>query len=128
MTQIDLPDYRLQSADVAARFRRLKSRPVVLEAHNLGKRFASAQDEVVALEDINFEVNRREFLCVIGPSGCGKSTLIRILAGLETPTEDEGLIDCKLVAGPGPERGMVFQGLRSLLSSPPNEAAGSYAT
>jgi NitT/TauT family transport system ATP-binding protein len=110
MTQIELPDYRLQSTDVAARFRRLKSRPVVLEARNLGKTFASAHDEVVALEDINFAVHRREFLCVIGPSGCGKSTLIRVLAGLETPTEGEVLIDHKLVTGPGPERGMVFQG------------------
>jgi NitT/TauT family transport system ATP-binding protein len=110
MTQIDLPDYRFQSADVAARFRRLKSRPVVLEADNLGKTFASSQDEVVALEDISFAVHRREFLCVIGPSGCGKSTLIRILAGLETPTEGEVLVDRKLVTGPGPERGMVFQG------------------
>ena len=55
-------------------------------------------------------VHRREFLCVIGPSGCGKSTLIRVLAGLETPTEGEVLIDHKRVTGPGPERGMVFQG------------------
>ena len=110
MTQIDLPDYRLQSADVVARFGRLKARPVVLEAHNLRKTFASSHDEVIALEDINFVVHRREFLCVIGPSGCGKSTLIRVLAGLDTPTEGEVLIDNKLVTGPGPERGMVFQG------------------
>jgi len=47
---------------------------------------------------------------VIGPSGCGKSTLIRILAGLETKTSGHVLLDGKEVTGPGPDRGMVFQG------------------
>ena len=110
MSQLELPDYRLQSPDVAARFDRLKARSVVLEVENLGKTFSSPHGDVVALEGIRFSVHRREFLCVIGPSGCGKSTLIRILAGLERPTEGEVLIDQKRVSGPGPERGMVFQG------------------
>jgi NitT/TauT family transport system ATP-binding protein len=110
MSQLELPDYRLQPPEVAARFDRLKARPVVLEVANLGKTFSGPQGDVVALEDIHFSVHRREFLCVIGPSGCGKSTLIRILAGLEAPTQGEVLIDRKRVSGPGPERGMVFQG------------------
>jgi len=110
MSQLELPDYRLQPPEVAARFDRLKARPVVLEVANLGKTFSGPQGDVVALEDIHFLVHRREFLCVIGPSGCGKSTLIRILAGLEAPTQGEVLIDRKRVSGPGPERGMVFQG------------------
>jgi NitT/TauT family transport system ATP-binding protein len=83
---------------------------VVLEVRDLQKIFASPQGEVTALQDIDFAVHRREFLCVIGASGCGKSTLVRILAGLETPTAGEVLLDKKLVRGPGPERGMVFQG------------------
>ena len=107
---IDLPDYRTQSPNVAARFGRLKARPVVLEVCDLQKCFSSAQGEVVALQNIDFVVHRREFICVIGASGCGKSTLIRILAGLETPTAGEVLLDHKRVSGPGPERGMVFQG------------------
>jgi NitT/TauT family transport system ATP-binding protein len=110
MSQLELPDYRLQSPEVASRFERLKARSVVLEVDNLGKTFSSPHGDVVALEGIRFLVHRREFLCVIGPSGCGKSTLIRILAGLETPTEGEVLVDQKRVSGPGPERGMVFQG------------------
>jgi NitT/TauT family transport system ATP-binding protein len=55
-------------------------------------------------------VHRREFVCVIGPSGCGKSTLIRILAGLESYSSGDVLLDGKPVTGPGPDRGMVFQG------------------
>ena len=39
--------------------------------------------DVVALQDVGFEVQRGEFVTVVGPSGCGKSTLLRILAGLE---------------------------------------------
>jgi NitT/TauT family transport system ATP-binding protein len=65
---------------------------------------------VTALEGVSFRAHRREFLCVIGPSGCGKSTLIRILAGLDNPTSGEMLLDGKAVSGPGPDRGMVFQG------------------
>jgi NitT/TauT family transport system ATP-binding protein len=65
---------------------------------------------VTALKDINFKTHKREFVCVIGPSGCGKSTLIRILAGLETPSSGQMLLDGKEVHGPGPDRGMVFQG------------------
>ncbi|MCW0221162.1 MAG: ABC transporter ATP-binding protein [Prosthecobacter sp.] len=103
-------DYRRQSAPVAARFDRIKQRPHVLDVVGLHKRFDASHGQVVALQDINFCVHRREFLCVIGQSGCGKSTLIRILAGLETPTEGQVLVDGKPVNGPGRDRGMVFQG------------------
>jgi NitT/TauT family transport system ATP-binding protein len=68
------------------------------------------QGEVTALKNINFEAYKREFVCVVGPSGCGKSTLVRILAGLETASSGEVLLDGNAVIGPGPDRGMVFQG------------------
>lgn len=99
-------DYRRQSPAVAARFAALKSRPVVLDVKGLGRRFGNHD----ALKEISFRVHRREFLCVLGPSGCGKSTLIRIIAGLEQPTSGQVLLDGKPVSGPGPDRGMVFQG------------------
>jgi NitT/TauT family transport system ATP-binding protein len=105
MNSLALPDYRLQSPAVAERFARLRERPVILSVERLGRDFGGHE----ALKDISFEVRRREFLCVLGPSGCGKSTLIRIIAGLETPTSGQVLLDGKPVRGPGPDRGMVFQ-------------------
>lgn len=102
----DLPDYREQSPEVAARFARLRERPVILNVKELTKRFGTH----TPLDKISFEVRRREFLCVLGASGCGKSTLIRLLAGLDTPTSGQILLDGKPVSGPGPDRGMVFQG------------------
>jgi len=110
MTTLELPSYLQQAEAVRARFDRLKSREVVLEVRGLHKTFDSAQGAVTALRDINFCTHRREFVCVIGPSGCGKSTLIRILAGLEPLTAGAVLVDGKPVSGPGPDRGMVFQG------------------
>ena len=110
MHNIDLPSYLEQSDEVRDRFTRLKQRPVLLEVKGLGKTFDSAHGSVTALNDISFKTHRREFVCVIGPSGCGKSTLIRILAGLEPPSSGRVLLDGKAVHGPGPDRGMVFQG------------------
>jgi NitT/TauT family transport system ATP-binding protein len=103
---MSLPDYREQTPEVAARFARIREREVILEVRNLTKTFG----ENTPLDRISLEIRRREFLCVLGASGCGKSTLIRILAGLETPTSGEILLDGKAVSGPGPDRGMVFQG------------------
>jgi NitT/TauT family transport system ATP-binding protein len=76
----------------------------------LGKQFATGSGVIDALRDVSFKVHRRELVCVIGPSGCGKSTLIRILAGLETLSSGQVLVDGQPVSGPGRDRGMVFQG------------------
>ncbi len=109
-TVIQLPGYREQSPEVAARFVRLKDRPIALEVRGLTKHFDTPKGRVTALEDVSFSVHKRELMCVIGPSGCGKSTLVRILAGLETSSGGEVLVDGNPVSGPGSDRGMVFQG------------------
>ena len=101
--------YLEQSAQVKARFERLKAREIILSVKNLDKVFRSARDETTALKDINFATYRREFLCIVGPSGCGKSTLVRILAGLEEQSAGDVLLEGKPVTGPGSDRGMVFQ-------------------
>lgn len=107
---LTLPSYQEQSPEVADRFRRLKERPVTLDVNRLTKVFDTPKGKTTALQDVSFEVHRREFMCVIGASGCGKSTLIRMLAGLEPSTEGEVYVGEDRVEGPGPERGMVFQG------------------
>lgn len=110
MSTLELPSYLDQTPEVAARFSRLRERPVALEVRGLTKRFETPRGVVTALDDVSFSVHKRELMCVIGPSGCGKSTLVRILAGLETPTSGEVLVGGTAVSGPGPDRGMVFQG------------------
>jgi NitT/TauT family transport system ATP-binding protein len=102
--------YLDQSEAVRARFKRIQEREVVLEVRNLSKTFHTRQGDVPALKNIDFRIHRREFVCIIGASGCGKSTLARILAGLESHSQGEVLVDGKAVDGPGRDRGMVFQG------------------
>src|SRR6187431_1869192 len=63
----------------------------------------------VALQATDLEVAENDFVTILGPSGCGKSTLLRIVAGLDHPTGGEVLLDGQRIAGPGADRGMVFQ-------------------
>ncbi len=109
-TTSHLPSYLEQSEAVQNRFDRLKSREVILEVKNLDKIYETAKGETTALKNVSFKTHRREFVCVIGPSGCGKSTLVRILAGLESYTNGQVLLDGEPVTGPARDRGMVFQG------------------
>jgi NitT/TauT family transport system ATP-binding protein len=73
------------------------------------KVFETDGRRMVALENINLEIPRGQFVCLLGPSGCGKSTLLNAVAGFAPPTRGRVLADGALVTGPGPERGMVFQ-------------------
>ncbi len=79
-----------------------------VELQNLAKNFG----EFTALEDLNLTINDGEFLVLLGPSGCGKSTTMRIIAGLEEPTNGKILIGGKQVNDiPARDRNlaMVFQ-------------------
>ncbi|MDH2357009.1 ABC transporter ATP-binding protein [Bradyrhizobium sp. SSUT112] len=62
-----------------------------------------------ALEDITLDVRSGEFLALVGPSGRGKSTLLDLLGGLTPPTSGRILLDGRPIAGPGRDRGIVFQ-------------------
>ena len=105
-----LPSHLEQTAEVRARFDRLKAREVILDVQHLNKLFGSGPRSTTALNDINFQTHRREFLCIVGPSGCGKTTLVRILAGLEERSSGQVLLQGRAVTEPGSDRGMVFQG------------------
>jgi taurine transport system ATP-binding protein len=65
--------------------------------------------DVPAIENINLNIYRGEFVCVMGPSGCGKSTLLNILAGFITPTEGRVTLDQVEIRGIDSRRGVVFQ-------------------
>lgn len=66
-------------------------------------------DFVHALDDVSMAVQEGEFVSLLGPSGCGKTTLLHIVAGFEQATRGRVDISGRPVAGPGADRGMVFQ-------------------
>ena len=60
---------------------------------NLTKLFqTSGGDRLNVLDNISFDVEKNEFICILGPSGCGKSTILNVLSGLEAPTSGQTLI------------------------------------
>ena len=80
-----------------------------LNIERVGMVFAKRGVTFEALRDISLTVKRGEFVTLIGHSGCGKSTLLNLVTGLLQPTTGHVFLNNKQVAGPGPERGVVFQ-------------------
>jgi len=80
-----------------------------IEIHGVEQTFKTKKGPFCALKSINLTVAKGEFVALIGHSGCGKSTLLNLLAGLTTPTEGSLLCANREIAGPGPERAVVFQ-------------------
>ena len=96
----------------------------------VSKRFGNGPDAVQALEPITLDIAQNAFVCLLGPSGCGKSTLLNILAGFESATTGEALMEGRPVHGPDPRRGVVFQqgALFTWMSVQDNVAFGPLAT
>ena len=80
---------------------------IQLEA--LGIALGDGASAFTAVRDVNAVIEPGEFVCILGPSGCGKSTLLAALAGHVAPNAGRATLDGKLIEGPHPERGMVFQ-------------------
>ncbi len=76
---------------------------------NVGQTFRTRKGPFVALRDINLQIAQGEFITLIGHSGCGKSTLLNLVAGLATPSSGALICAGREIAGPGPERAVVFQ-------------------
>ena len=83
---------------------------------NLSKRFSSPinpEETCIAVDGVTLEVGDGEFMTMVGPSGCGKSTILRMIAGLEQPTQGEIYVDSRRVDGMPPRLrniGFMFQG------------------
>ncbi len=80
-----------------------------IDIKSVNKVFSTSGNQVVALKDINMTIPQGQFVCLLGPSGCGKSTLLNAIAGFALPSSGTIHANRKLITGPGPERGMVFQ-------------------
>lgn len=75
---------------------------------NIHKHFRFREQEIIALEDINFTIEEKEFVVLVGPSGCGKSTLLNMVGGLLSPTSGKIYVE-GLTVDRDPAIGMVFQ-------------------
>ena len=80
-----------------------------LQIEGVWKGFAHGGSRQWVLRDVDLEVKPGEFVSLIGHSGCGKSTLLNVLGGLTTADAGEVRLDGEVVAGPSPDRAMVFQ-------------------
>jgi len=83
--------------------------PKFIEIQQVEQTFRTKKVAFPALRDINLNVATGEFVTLIGHSGCGKSTLLNLIAGLSLPTAGTLLCANREIAGPGPERAVVFQ-------------------
>jgi nitrate/nitrite transport system ATP-binding protein len=81
----------------------------MVQIEKVGVSFETKKGPFVALRDIDLTVEEGEVVSLIGHSGCGKSTLLNLIAGLNQPSEGVLLCNGREIAGPGPERAVVFQ-------------------
>lgn len=88
-----------------------RDRTPLISIRNLSVRYTGGRKgrDVVAIEDVNLDVFPGEFLTVLGPSGCGKTTMMNTVAGIVPATEGSVTVEGSPVAGPGPDRAVVFQ-------------------
>lgn len=82
---------------------------VVLEVHNIEEKYQAVNGEITALKEIDFSVEKGEFISIVGPSGCGKSTLLSIIAGLMKPTSGEIIVNGEKVEGISAHIGYMLQ-------------------
>lgn len=87
----------------------LKSKPVSIDVKNVTISFDTPKGIYCAVKNVSLQIKKGEIVSIIGHSGCGKSTLMNTISGMVKPTDGEVLANGKVVKGPGPDRGIVFQ-------------------
>ncbi len=80
-----------------------------IEFDGVGVDYLTAGRRMTAVQDVSFGIREGEFVSLVGPSGCGKSTLLNCIAGFVKQSSGRVLLDGQPVAGPGPDRGVIFQ-------------------
>ena len=65
----------------------------ILRVENLTKRYGKGDNQVVAVDDVSFSIEKGEFVAIVGSSGSGKSTLLHIIGGLDNPTSGQIIVD-----------------------------------
>ena len=85
--------------------------PAVIDVQSVTKRYLGGT--FTAVDDVSLQLDEGQVTAFVGPSGCGKTTVLRMVAGLEPPTEGEISVYGRTVYEPGPDRGMVFQAYTS---------------
>ena len=80
-----------------------------LHLDHIGMTFDTRKGSFTALTGIDLDIRQGEFVSLIGHSGCGKSTLLNLIAGLLKPSDGVMILAGREIAGPGPDRGVVFQ-------------------
>lgn len=80
-----------------------------IHIENAGKTFLQNGEEFTALSDVNLDIEKGEFICLLGPSGCGKSTLLNGIAGFDLVNKGSITIDGKEVSGPTASNVTIFQ-------------------
>jgi NitT/TauT family transport system ATP-binding protein len=83
--------------------------PMRIRFEDVSVDFPTAHGPMRVLDRVSCDIRQGEFVSVIGPSGCGKTTLMNIIGGFVQPTSGRVLLDGQPVAGPGPDRGVIFQ-------------------
>ena len=98
----------------------------ILKIENVDRIYVDEDNSTEALQNINLEVKKGEFISIIGASGCGKTTLLRLIAGLDKPQAGTLTLNGQEIDGPSPKRGYVFQqgGLFEWLTVEKNIGAG----
>lgn len=85
-----------------------------LQIENITKCFNKNNNKLIVLNEVSFDVNSRDFVCILGPSGSGKSTLLRHIAGFSSPDSGHVLLNGDKIKSPSPRAIMVFQDLNQL--------------